>query len=65
MRELPVLNASRCTGCGDCVRICPTDCIEMAGALPWIPRPRDCIACAACIAICPEDALKMQPWKPV
>jgi formate hydrogenlyase subunit 6/NADH:ubiquinone oxidoreductase subunit I len=64
MRELPVLDESRCTGCGDCVAVCPTDCLAMAGPLPWMPRPRDCIACAACVAVCPADALRMAPLPP-
>jgi len=38
---LPVLDESRCTGCGLCPDVCPTVCLEMAGALPWLPRPRD------------------------
>ena len=64
MRELPVVQSTRCTGCGDCASICPVDCIEMAGAMPWLPRPADCIACGACVLICPVDALSMQRLKP-
>lgn len=65
MRELPVVDPTRCTGCGDCSLVCPTRCIEMAGPLPWLPRPRDCIACTVCVVICPEDAFKMEPWRDV
>jgi NAD-dependent dihydropyrimidine dehydrogenase PreA subunit len=60
MRELPVLNPIRCTGCGDCVAICPVDCLAMAGARPWLPRPGDCIACNACVIVCPADAIELQ-----
>jgi formate hydrogenlyase subunit 6/NADH:ubiquinone oxidoreductase subunit I len=59
MRELPVVNESRCIGCGDCVAVCPMDCLEQAGPLPWLPRPRDCIECSACALICPVDAIQM------
>ena len=59
MRELPLLDDSRCTGCGDCVPACPTDCLEMAGALPWLPRPQDCIHCTLCVLICPVEAIRM------
>jgi formate hydrogenlyase subunit 6/NADH:ubiquinone oxidoreductase subunit I len=55
--ELPVLDETRCTGCGDCVLACPTECLERSGPLPWLPRPRDCISCGVCVVICPADAL--------
>ena len=59
MNELPSLDETRCTGCGDCVAICPTACLEMARAQPWMPRPHECIRCAVCVLICPADALQM------
>jgi len=65
MRELPVLDSTRCTGCGECVLICPTECLELAGPRPWLPRPLDCISCTACALICPAQALEMKPLKPV
>ena len=58
-RELPLLDETRCTGCGDCVAVCPVDCLEMAAALPWLPRPNACVSCALCVAVCPESALTL------
>jgi NAD-dependent dihydropyrimidine dehydrogenase PreA subunit len=55
--ELPILDETRCTGCADCVAVCPTACLEMAGAQPYMPRPLDCVACALCAAVCPTSAL--------
>jgi NAD-dependent dihydropyrimidine dehydrogenase PreA subunit len=60
IHQLPILDESRCTGCGDCVVICPVFCLEMTGPLPWLARPLDCISCGLCAAICPADALEMQ-----
>ena len=57
MRELPVVDASKCTACGDCVPVCPRDCLEMGPGLPWLPRPRDCIACTVCEVVCPTSAI--------
>lgn len=59
MAELPLLDETRCTTCGDCVRICPTDCLILVGAVPYLARPLDCIECALCVLVCPTDALRM------
>jgi formate hydrogenlyase subunit 6/NADH:ubiquinone oxidoreductase subunit I len=59
--ELPTVNAARCTGCGDCVAICPTQCLAMSrsGAVPWLPRPLDCVSCSVCVLVCPPDAIRL------
>ncbi|MBI3409487.1 MAG: 4Fe-4S binding protein [Planctomycetes bacterium] len=58
--ELPNLDERLCTGCKLCVAICPTDCLEMAGPLPWLPRPGACVSCSACVLVCPAKALRME-----
>lgn len=57
--EYPVVDETRCNGCGHCVEVCPTECLAMDGPLPWLPIPGDCIRCGLCIAICPTQALTM------
>lgn len=57
--EIPALDETRCTGCGDCIEACPVDCLESRGDMPWLPRPRDCISCGVCDLICPTHAIAM------
>ena len=57
--ELPVLDSTHCTGCGDCVAVCPAECLAMSGPRPWLPRPRDCVSCSACELVCPADAIRL------
>ena len=59
-REVPVLDETACTGCGLCCVLCPTDCLAMAGTMPWLPRPLACIGCAVCALVCPAAALEMK-----
>jgi Fe-S-cluster-containing hydrogenase component 2 len=61
MREIPVVDETKCVGSATCVAACPTDALAMAGAVPWLIRPADCIACAACVAVCPVDAIELKP----
>ena len=59
MIERPDLDPTRCTGVGDCVVVCPTQCLALIEGRPRLVRPRDCIACTLCVLVCPEQALRM------
>jgi NAD-dependent dihydropyrimidine dehydrogenase PreA subunit len=52
---------SRCTGCGDCVSVCPTHVFDMNGDVPVIARPEDCQTCFMCELYCQADALYVGP----
>jgi len=52
-----------CTRAGDCVEVCPVDCIVPGpkddpewGALFYID-PDVCIDCGACVPVCPPEAI--------
>jgi MinD superfamily P-loop ATPase len=64
MREIPVVNESRCIGSATCVAVCPTDALAMAGSVPWLIRPTACNSCGACVAACPVDAIRLEPPRP-
>ena len=57
---LPEVDATRCTGCGLCPQVCPTDCLAMGRHLPWLARPLDCVRCGLCVAVCPVDAVSVE-----
>jgi NADH-quinone oxidoreductase subunit I len=60
----------RCTACGICARVCPTQCIWIERATDQRGRPKAqpagfwidvtiCMSCGYCAEYCPFDAIKM------
>jgi len=54
---LPLIKEN-CTGCGDCMRICPMKCIKIENNLAVI-KERDCIRCYCCHEFCPTRAIEI------
>jgi uncharacterized protein (DUF362 family)/NAD-dependent dihydropyrimidine dehydrogenase PreA subunit len=49
----------KCTGCGDCVRICPRDAIKLENDKAKIDYSL-CIKCYCCHEVCPERAIVLK-----
>ncbi|MBN1917687.1 MAG: 4Fe-4S binding protein [Verrucomicrobia bacterium] len=56
-RPKPIVSAERCTGCGICLDICPTEAIVVVNGTATISD--DCIGCGVCVAECPNGALSL------
>jgi len=64
----PVIVAKRCTRCGECVKVCPTE----PKSVDWVEGDRErpprhdyarCIRCYCCQELCPESAIVIRtPW---
>lgn len=48
----------KCTGCGTCTDVCPTEAIQIRDDKAIITI--DCVDCGACTRVCPEGAIKKQ-----
>lgn len=53
-----VIDLERCSKCGGCAKVCPTEVIEFTSAGPKEERAFLCIRCGHCVAVCPTDAIK-------
>lgn len=55
-------NEDICTGCIDCVRVCPTQSLRIRSKKPVV-MPNHCIGCGECIRICPAGAVRASTCK--
>jgi NAD-dependent dihydropyrimidine dehydrogenase PreA subunit len=49
----------QCTGCGECVDICPVQAVTLEGDLPVIDEAW-CIGCGVCGTVCPTGAVQIK-----
>ncbi|MBU1230580.1 MAG: ATP-binding protein [Proteobacteria bacterium] len=54
--EIPVLDAARCTLCGECAAFCQFKALSVMGKTLLL-FPEMCHGCGGCLALCPEKAL--------
>jgi len=53
-------NEERCTHCGACITICPTDAFELEPSTRRINFINEkCLACGICIKACPPRAMEL------
>lgn len=54
VKIVPTTDADRCTTCGKCAKLCPTQAIDPLH--PTETDPTRCIKCSACVKQCPRHA---------
>ena len=53
-----VIDFSKCTGCGECNAVCPSEVFDdPVDGKTIVAREDDCIGCQACVSACPEEAI--------
>jgi Na+-translocating ferredoxin:NAD+ oxidoreductase subunit B len=57
-RYIASRDASKCTGIGTCVKICPVHAVEMNGEEASFDQAK-CIGCGKCVVSCPSGAIKL------
>ena len=55
-----IIDEDKCTGCGDCVDACPSECYsEPANEKANVSAVDECVGCKACESQCPEEAIEI------
>jgi ferredoxin len=55
-----IRNEQRCTHCGACITICPTDAFELDPLTRQVNFDNEkCVACGQCIKACPPRAMEL------
>jgi ferredoxin len=53
------INASKCTGCGLCLTVCPHQVIKLQSRKAYIHDLDACMECGACKTNCPTEAIEV------
>ena len=53
------IDESKCTGCGECVDICPAEVLTMENEKSKVAQIEECLGCESCVETCPEDAITL------
>jgi NAD-dependent dihydropyrimidine dehydrogenase PreA subunit len=56
---LPQIDALACTGCGDCLKACPTGALALRAGKAVVAQPSACSYDAGCEAVCPTGAIAL------
>jgi len=56
---LPRINLQRCTGCRQCIDLCPTRALGQVDGKAVVVNPEACTYCMVCEDICPEKAIQL------
>lgn len=58
-RVVPVVNRTKCVGCGKCVESCPPHIAKIENGKAVFPR-KGCISCLCCQEMCPAHAISVR-----
>lgn len=49
--------AEKCTGCGNCIKVCLAGCYKIADGKAGIENLDLCMECGSCWYVCPQEAI--------
>lgn len=52
-----VVDKEKCTGCEECIEVCPVDVFELVDGKADPVNMEECLGCESCVEVCEEDAI--------
>jgi NAD-dependent dihydropyrimidine dehydrogenase PreA subunit len=52
-----VVNTESCTGCEECVNVCPQGVFQMTNAKSDPCQTGECVFCESCLGVCPSNSI--------
>ncbi len=49
-----------CTGCGECVEICPVGVWEIVDGKSDPVNADECVGCMSCVEVCPDNCITVE-----
>ena len=56
MYEVKV-DSEKCTGCGECVDICPVEVFQLQDEKSVPVNEEECLGCESCVEVCEQEAI--------
>jgi NAD-dependent dihydropyrimidine dehydrogenase PreA subunit len=57
-RDFISVDAEKCNGCGDCVKVCLAECFAVEKGTARVKGLDECMECASCWYICDREAIR-------
>ena len=45
----PKVDEAKCTGCGNCAEVCPSEVFEIKNNKSKVLHPEECVECETCV----------------
>ena len=54
------INPEECTGCGECVEVCPVEVFELQDEKSEPVNAEECLGCESCVEVCETEAITVE-----
>ncbi len=55
-----IVDKEKCTGCEECVDVCPVEVFELVDGKSDPVNADECLGCESCIEVCEVDAITIE-----